>query len=103
MTNGKKILVGLAAFVLVVGICVGGWYGYWALASSSQQNRYQVNTHGQQYQNSLITQARDQATGWNAAVDPAQKKFLANAFCAEYQNIDSPPADIVSDHASMCN
>lgn len=104
MTRGSKILVGMAAFVLFIGLCVGGWYGYWALQSSSQQNRYQVNTHGQQYQSGIIAQARDDAKGWNVAVDSAQKKFLATEFCTVYLNIDSPkPADIVADYAIICN
>lgn len=96
----KKLII---AAILVVALCAtGGWFGYWWMAKASQNNRYDVNTHSQQYQAGLIAQLRDKAAGWDAAVDTAQKTQIAESFCALYVDLTQPPSDLQSAHIRIC-
>lgn len=96
---GKAIGVGL----LVTAVIVGCWFGYWFIAKKIQSNRYDVNTHSQQYQAGLISQERDRVTAYDRAVDEAQRQAIADAFCAEYDQLDPPTADLLRAHARICS
>jgi hypothetical protein len=96
---GKIALAVLVSVVLIIG----GWYAYWGLTKASTANRYDVNTHGQQYQSGLISQERDRVSGYLAATDPAQKRAIADQFCAVYASLDPAPADLAAQHATICN
>jgi len=88
------VVVGLLIFA---GVCAGGWFLYWHLAESSQNNRNTVNTHSQQWQAALIASERDRMQGWTAAVAPEQKTYLKNTFCADYLNLTDIPTDVQHD------
>lgn len=102
MTPLKTFFALIAAGLTVVLLSIGGWYGYWALAKSGQNNQYNVNTHTQQYQAGLVAQERDRVTGYDAAVDPAQKAQIKTTFCQVYTDLTQPPADIQSAYARIC-
>lgn len=99
MRNAAMILGGI---LLTAGLCIGGWYGYWALAKAGQSNRYDVNTHSQQYQAGLVAQERDRVTGYDTATDPAQKAQIRSTFCATYAELDPPTPDLVDAHIRIC-
>lgn len=98
-TGAGLLVVGL---VLVAVIGVGGYLGYWWLAKDTTARRYDVNTGTQQYQAGLISQERNLSLDWNKAVDPSQKQAIADQFCAVYQNLTPPPADLATAHATIC-
>lgn len=98
----KEILLVVLAAIVVAGIIVGCWFGYWAISKKSVQNRYDINTHTQQYQSSLVAQERDEVAGYDAAVDPAQKAQIKSTFCTMYTNLDPAPADLASAHFRIC-
>lgn len=99
MRNGLAVVL---ATLAVIAICVGGWFGYWALARQGQSNRYDVNTHSQQYQAGLIAQERDKVSGYDVATDAGQKEQIRQTFCAVYPQLNPPPSDLVSANARMC-
>lgn len=98
-----KALLIVLSIIVFIGLCVGGWFLYWAVALQNQNQQYGVNTHSQQYQSSLISQERDAAQGWTNATDPAQKKQIAETFCAVYSDLTEKPIDLVQADARMCN
>jgi hypothetical protein len=91
----------LLAVLLAVAIAVGGWAVYWRLAGSSQNHRYEVNTHSQQYQAGLESQARDDAQGFDIATDPGQRAQIRMRFCATYPQLTQPAADLTADAARI--
>lgn len=98
----KTALAVVGATLAAVLLCVGGWYGYWHLAKAGQNNRYDVNTHSQQYQAALVSQERDRVAGYDAATDPAQKQQIKATFCAVYLDLTQVPADLSAAHARIC-
>lgn len=100
--SGKQILAIIGVVLLLAAITVGCWFGYWAVYKQSVKNQYDVNTHTQQYQSSLVQQERDFAQGYNAATDPAQKAQIRSTFCSMYTNLDNPPADLASAQVQIC-
>lgn len=99
----KKALLVVAAAVVLVAVCIFGWKGYWALAERGQTNRYNVNTHSQQYQAGLVAQERDRIQGYDTASDEAQKKQIAMTFCQVYPDLNPAPDDLVAAHARICS
>ena len=98
----KKSLAVAGTVVATIAIIVGIWYGYWAIARAAQSNRYDVNTHSQQYQAGLVAQERDLITGYDAAIDSGQKQQIKSQFCATYLQLDPPTPDLVLAHARIC-
>jgi len=98
----KAVFAGIGIFLAVVGLIFGGWYAYWAIARASTSNRYDVNTHNQQYQAGLVAQERDLVQGYDAAQDPAQKSQIKQQFCSIYQSVNPPPSDLVSAASRLC-
>jgi nitrogen fixation-related uncharacterized protein len=90
------------AAIAVVAILVGGWFGFWALARANQQQQYQVNTDGQQYQASLISQERDRVAGYDAAADGPQKEQIKSTFCAIYLTLKPAPEDLAAAYSRIC-
>lgn len=97
----KPLNIILAA-VTVAALLTACWFGYWALNRQVISNRYQNDTHNQQYQSGLVSQERDRVQGYDAATDPAQKAQIKATFCQIYPNIDKPPADLVSARNRIC-
>ena len=102
MTGVRNVLLGALGLVAFVALCFFGYQGYWHLMKSNVGHQYDVNTGTQQYQAGLISRERDFAIDWNRAVDPAQKDALADQFCQIYPDLKPPPADLVQDHAIIC-
>jgi hypothetical protein len=98
----KQVFAGIGIFIVVVGLVIGCWFGYWAIARKSVSNQYDVNTHNQQYQAGLIAQERDLAQGWNAATDPAQRSQISQQFCAIYDQLKPPTADLTAAYSHIC-
>lgn len=99
----KTIGLVIVGVVVAIAIVVGAWTGYWWIARQSQNNRYDVNQHSQQYQGALVSQERDRVQGWDAATDPAQKRQIADTFCAVYETLTQPPTDLVEANARICH
>lgn len=101
----SEITPKMVAVALLIGLvlAIGGWYAYWALAKASTNNRYEVNTHTQQYQASLVSQERDRMSGYLAATDSGQKLAIAQQFCAVFPSLDIPPSDLVSAASQLCH
>ena len=100
MKNAAQVAL---AVVLGILVCVGVWFGYWALARQATTEQYQVNTNNQQYQASLVSQERDRVTAYYAAVDPAQKQAISSQFCQIYPTLNPPTADLIQAHAAICS
>lgn len=100
---GAIALSALTACVVVAALIVVGWFLYWHLAESSQNHRYEVNTHSQQYQAALVSQERDRVQGFDAAVDPGQKANIKATFCAAYRDVTQPPDDLLQDVVRICD
>lgn len=98
----KQVMAWIAAGLAVIVIAVGIWFGYWWIAKASQSQRYDVNTHSQQYQAGLVAQERDLITGYDAATDPAQKAQIRSQFCATYLQLNPPTPDLVLAHDRIC-
>lgn len=98
----KQVMAWIAAGLAVIMIAVGIWFGYWWIAKASQSQRYDVNTHSQQYQAGLVAQERDLITGYDAATDPAQKAQIRSQFCAIYLQLDPATPDLVLAHDRIC-
>lgn len=98
----RSIGVIVAVFLAVVAIAVGGWFGYWALAKAGQSERYNVNTHSQQYQAGLVSQERDRVLAYDTATDEAQKAQIRATFCAAYTQLDPPTPDLADAHIRIC-
>ncbi|MFJ4653813.1 hypothetical protein ACIP5Y_21310 [Nocardia sp. NPDC088792] len=94
-------LAGIAGAIGVfAAVCVGGWQLHWWTALHGADNRYQVNTHTQAYQASLVSQLRDTAEAYRLAVDPGQKTALKSTFCATYLDLtpNTVPNDVLYAH-----
>lgn len=100
--TARNVTATLAAAAAVVVIVVGAWFGYWWLARASQSNRYDVNTHSQQYQAGLVSQERDRVQAYDVATDDGQKAQIRSTFCAVYTQLDPPTPDLVEAHARIC-
>lgn len=97
----KGLAYGLFGFVALVAIILGGWQAGWWFTAQNVDRNYHVNTHSQQYQGGLIQQARDDARGWAASMDPSQKDLLKGEFCGAYADLTEVPNDVASDAAQM--
>ena len=89
-----QIAAWAGALLLLVVVVVGGWQLYWWSARHGVDNRYQVNTHSQQYQSALETQLRDYAHDYGISTDPGQQAQLKAMFCTRYQDLTHPEADL---------
>lgn len=98
----KQVMAWIAAGLAVIMIAVGIWFGYWWIAKASQSQRYDVNTHSQQYQAGLVAQERDLITGYDAATDPAQKAQIRSQFCAIYLQLNPATPDLALAHDRIC-
>lgn len=92
----------IGATILGVAILAALWFAYWFLALRAQENRYEVNTHSQQYQSALIAQERDRVAAYDVATDDAQRAQLASTFCAVYAELTEPPADLIAANGRLC-
>lgn len=112
----KDAFVGVLVLLVVIGLSIGGWYGYWHLAKTSQTNRYKVNTQSQQYQGGLVSQERDRVQAYdqlNNAVavssdasvknaDVSQIEQIKETFCQVYLDLSVAPVDLMQAHARIC-
>ena len=98
----KNTLTMLVVSFTAAAVLVACWFGYWALSRKATDNRYDINTHSQQYQASLVSQERDRVQAYDAAVDPAQKANVKATFCQVYLTLTQPPADLASAHDRIC-
>jgi len=101
----KAIGATLAALLIVIVLCVGGWFGYWWLAKANQSQRYDVNTHSQQYLASLISQERDRVAAYDSLPDGPQRTAIARMFCAVFQELSdkgTPPSDLTTASIRLC-
>lgn len=96
----NKIIAGIVVGAVVV--IAGGWFGFWWVARHSADNRYQVTTHTQGYQQSLIDQERDRIQGYDESGTDAQKLQLKDTFCSVYQSLTAAPQDLVNADARIC-
>jgi hypothetical protein len=99
----KVFLWILLALAVIAGLSVGGWYLHWHLAKSSVDRTYQINTHSQQYQQSLIQQERDYAHDYDAVTNDGQKEQLKSTFCSTYADLTQPPNDLIVAYSRICN
>lgn len=116
MTKTNIVLLTVLGVLLAVAICVGGWFGYWALAGHSQTRRYEVNTQSQQYQASLVSQERDRVVGYDQlttaiagttdatikAADQEQQDSIKSTFCAVYADLKPPTTDLLEAQSRIC-
>lgn len=98
------------SLIVIIALCVGGWFLYWKITQANVNQQYQVNTHSQQYQSAQIDEARDYFNGWSSdeqalITAPASQKSQwtsqaqdeANTFCATYADLTKPPSDLIED------
>jgi len=97
-----KVALTIVSIIAGIGVCVGLWFGYWALAQANQTQQYKVNTNGQQYQSSLVSQERDRISGYDIATNDAQKAQIKSTFCQVYPDLNPAPNDLVQAHARIC-
>lgn len=88
--------------ILVVAGFIGAWFLYWELALKGADNRYEVNINTQQYQAALVAAQRNRVAGWDAAVDEAQKKNIAQTFCTMQLELTQVPADLAAAQTRIC-
>jgi hypothetical protein len=93
----------LAAVLITLVVVIGGWYAYWSLSKTAADNRYDVNTRTQQYQQGLIDAERDRVSGYDDTTSPAQREAIAKQFCAVYAELTQPPPDLGVAHDRLCN
>lgn len=93
----------LAALLVLAIIVFGGWKLGWWFTAQNTDLQNQVNHHSQQYQDALIEQERNELQGYDTASDDGQKKQIALTFCAQYQDITFPPADLAQRQPLICN
>lgn len=94
MSRMESFAAVFIAAVLVIALGVGGWSLYWWTQQHGIENRYEVNTHSQQFQSGLISQERDRAQAFGVATDPGQRAQIKAQFCQVYPDITPAPADI---------
>lgn len=116
MSTSKIVLLTVLSVVLFVGLCVGGWFGYWSLAKSSQTRRYEVNTQSQQYQGGLVSQERDRVAAYDElgpviasttdpsikSVDEAQQDQIKTTLCEVFVDLNPAPSDLAQANARIC-
>lgn len=95
---GAYWMIGLA----VVAALIGAWFLYWKLALAGADNRYEVNRNTQQYQAGIIAAQRARVAAWDNAVDEAQKKNIAQAFCAMQLDLTDVPEDLAAADKRIC-
>lgn len=94
MTARESFAAVLLAGILVIALVVGGWSLYWWTQQHGIENRYEVNTHSQQFQSGLISQERDRAQAYGVATDPGQRAQIKATFCQVFPDLSPAPADI---------
>lgn len=99
----RYVLGWFGAGVAVVVIGWALWHGLWAANRSAVQHTYEINRDSQQFQAGLISQERNLSLDWNRAIDPGQKRAIADQFCQIYPNLQPATADLASVHDSICN
>lgn len=90
------------AVILGAALCVGLWFGGWALYRANQSAKYEANTHSQQYQAGLVSAERDRVAAYDAATSDAQKANIATTFCQVYDELNPPTPDLETAHARIC-
>jgi Na+/glutamate symporter len=103
MRTFKHIAKAVAVVVTIVAVIVGAYFGYWVIERFNQSNRYEVNTHSQQYQSMLVDAERDRVTAYYASNDVGQRTAIANVFCASYAELDPPTDDLVTARDQICS
>lgn len=98
----KNIGLYWAIGIGTVLLLIGAWFLYWNLALKGADNRYEVNTKTQQYQAALVAAQRNRVAGWDAAVDEAQKKNIAQTFCTMQLELTQVPADLAAANDRIC-
>lgn len=63
----------VSAFVVAIALLIGGWFLVWYLRGQAASNQYQVNTHSQQYQATVIAQERSLVTAIETASTAGQR------------------------------
>jgi hypothetical protein len=86
------------AIAVVVILVVGGWQ----LHKYNVQQEYEVNRSSQQYQQTLISELRNEAAGWHASTDEGQKAQIASTFCAKITEVNAPPDDLLKAKSEIC-
>lgn len=116
-STAKDILAMLGVALVVFGVCVGGWFLYWGLKSSSvnhnaalYQQSYGAQSAYVEEAHNLIAQlytidvqiASPGVTQAESEALTAQKAALTTQTCGIVHNITNPPADELSFAATNC-
>ena len=101
----KNPFLVILAVIGGIALLVALWFVGWQVAKANTDQQYQVNTHSQQYQASLVQQEQDRVQGYDTATDPAQKQQISATFCSVYQELTHPETypDLVQANARICN
>jgi len=99
----KNALLGILATIVAVAVCVGLWFGGWALYKANVAQEREVNHTSQQWQDATVAAERARIQGYDASTSDAQKKQIKSTFCAIYVTIQNPPADLAVANARICN
>jgi hypothetical protein len=102
MKQASNVFWTIAVLGVVGILCIGGYGLYWWIAKDSTARQYDVNTGTQQYQSGLISQERDLVIGYHRTTDDSQKAAISDQFCAIYQQLTPPPADLASAYPTIC-
>ena len=92
----------IVGIVLVIIAVVSLTLTYYGLAPWATNRDREINHNSQQYQDATVRQLRDLVVGINTSADAGQKKVLTDQFCAVYNELKDAPADLASQHSSLC-
>lgn len=98
----KRNRAQLIIAAVAVPVLVAAWFGYWALARETTEQRYRVNQGTTQYQSALISAQRDRVTAHDLAGNPDQRAAIAAQFCAVAMELTHTPADLSLAQSRIC-
>lgn len=89
--------------IALLAVAVVAYLAIWGLAAPwVTEKKREINHNSQQYQDSQIREARNLLDGIIRSGNKDQKDLLISRFCSTYDNIDSPPDDLVVGSGKFC-